>query len=187
MKAKDLNELKENFRELGLRTSEILDFKILAKGLDKDGYLNEDFELVDLDKFREIQNTLKAKGLLETGFNNFINITNEIDMIPERLKHNIEKILLGIEQLELFIEKEFLEKQKHDEILEEEHTEVQETREEIVAKLNKIANGDPEEHADGELENQEDTESEKEPEDMRTDEEKEKDALYEQVQNENKA
>ncbi len=181
MKAKDLNELKENFRELGLRTSEILDFKILAKGLDKDGYLNEDFELVDLDKFREIQNTLKAKGLLETGFNNFINITNEIDMIPERLKHNIEKILLGIEQLELFIEKEFLEKQKEEEFPKEESTEVQETREAEVPQ--EVFEDD-----DGEkLESHEDIESKKEPEDMRTDEEKEKDALYEQVQNENKA
>lgn len=181
MKAKDLNELKENFRELGIRTSEILDFKILAKGLDKEGYLNEDFELVDLDKFREIQNTLKAKGLLETGFNNFINITNEIDMIPERLKHNIEKILLGIEQLELFIEKEFLEKQKEEEIPKEESTEVKETEEAEVPQ-------EVFEDNDGEkLESHEDTESEKEPEDMRTDEEKEKDALYEQVQNENKA
>jgi len=181
MKAKDLNELKENFRELGLRTSEILDFKILAKGLDKDGYLNEDFELVDLDKFREIQNTLKAKGLLETGFNNFINITNEIDTIPERLKHNIEKILLGIEQLELFIEKEFLEKQKEEEFPKEESTEVQETREAEVPQ--EVFEDD-----DGEkLESHEDIESKKEPEDMRTDEEKEKDALYEQVQNENKA
>lgn len=182
MKAKDLNELKENFRELGLRTSEILDFKILAKGLDNDGYLNEDFELVDLDKFREIQNTLKAKGLLETGFNNFINITNEIDVIPERLKHNIEKILLGIEQLELFIEKQFLEKQKEEEIPKEEPAEIQETKEEaeIPQEISK-------EDAGEELESQKDAESEEEPEDMRTDEEKEKDALYEQVQNENKA
>lgn len=177
MKAKNLNELKENFRELGLRTSEILDFKVLAKGLDKDGYLNEDFELVDLDKFRKIQNTLKAEGLLETGFNNFINITNEIDSIPERLKHNIEKILLGIEQLELFIEKEFLEKQKHEEILKEESVEIQEPKEEI-----EVPQETPEDNTE-ESEIKEDVD----PEDMRTDEEKEKDALYEEVQNENKA
>lgn len=182
MKAKNLNELKENFRELGLRTSEILDFKILAKGLDKDGYLNEDFELVDLDKFREIQNTLKVEGLLETGFNNFINITNEIDLIPEKLKHNIEKILLGIEQLELFIEKEFLEKQKHDGIPKEEPVDVQETKEEF-----EIPQEISEEDTSKELENQEDVESEEYPEDMRTEEEKEKDALYEEVQDENEA
>jgi len=182
MKAKNLNELKENFRELGLRTSEILDFKILAKGLDKEGYLNEDFELVDLDKFREIQNTLKVEGLLETGFNNFINITNEIDLIPEKLKHNIEKILLGIEQLELFIEKEFLEKQKHDRIPKEEPADVQETKEDF-----EIPREVSEENTGEGLESQEDIESEEEPEDMRTDEEKERDALYEEVQNENKA
>ena len=182
MKAKNLNELKENFRELGLRTSEILDFKILAKGLDKDGYLKEDLELVDLDKFREIQNTLKVEGLLETGFNNFINITNELDLIPEKLKHNIEKILLGIEQLELFIEKEFLEKQKQKETSEKKSADVQETKEEV-----EVPQEISKEDAGEELESQEDVESKEEPEDMRTDEEKEKDALFEEVQNENKA
>ena len=30
---KDIEELKENFEELGLRTAEILDFKVLAKSV----------------------------------------------------------------------------------------------------------------------------------------------------------
>lgn len=109
---KDIEELKENFEELGLRTAEILDFKVLAKSLDSEGYLNDDFELVDLDKFRGIQNALLNAGLFETACKNFRNLTDEIDLIPNKLNNNIEKILLGIEQLHLIVEKEFLEKKK---------------------------------------------------------------------------
>ena len=75
---KDIVELKENFEELGLRTIEILDFKVLAKSLDQDRFLKDDFELVDLDKFREIQNTLLNEGLFETACKNFRNLTDEI-------------------------------------------------------------------------------------------------------------
>jgi len=117
---KDIEELKENFEELGLRTAEILDFKVLAKSLDNEGYLNDDFDLVDLDKFRAIQNALLNSGLFETACKNFRNLAEEIDLIPNRLNNNIEKILLGIEQLQLVIEKEFLEKQKKKETPKEE-------------------------------------------------------------------
>lgn len=112
---KDIVELKENFEELGLRTIEILDFKVLAKSLDQDRFLKDDFELVDLDKFREIQNTLLNEGLFETACKNFRNLTDEIDLIPNKLNNNIEKILLGVEQLQLIIEKEFLQKRKAEE------------------------------------------------------------------------
>ena len=112
---KDIVELKENFEELGLRTIEILDFKVLAKSLDQDRFLKDDFELVDLDKFREIQNTLLNEGLFETACKNFRNLTDEIDLIPNKLNNNIEKILLGVEQLQLIIEKEFLQKSKAEE------------------------------------------------------------------------
>ena len=112
---KDIAELKENFEELGLRTIEILDFKVLAKSLDQDRFLNDDFDLVDLDKFREIQNTLLNEGLFETACKNFRNLTDEIDLIPNKLNNNIEKILLGVEQLQLIIEKEFLQKSKAEE------------------------------------------------------------------------
>jgi len=109
---KDIEELKENFEELGLRTSEILDFKVLAKSVDQDRFLKDDFELVDLDKFREIQNTLLNEGLFETACKNFRNLTDEIDLIPNKLNNNIEKILLGIEQLHLIIQTDLLEKSK---------------------------------------------------------------------------
>lgn len=109
---KDIEELKENFEELGLRTVEILDFKVLAKSLDQDRFLKDDFELVDLDKFREIQNTLLNEGLFETACKNFRNLTDEIDLIPNKLNNNIEKILLGIEQLHLIIQTDLLEKSK---------------------------------------------------------------------------
>jgi hypothetical protein len=109
---KDIEELKENFEELGLRTAEILDFKVLAKSVDQDRYLKDDFELVDLDKFREIQNTLLNEGLFETACKNFRNLTDEIDLIPNKLNNNIEKILLGIEQLHLIIEKDLMDKNK---------------------------------------------------------------------------
>ncbi|MDD5098703.1 MAG: hypothetical protein PHD31_03250, partial [Candidatus Pacebacteria bacterium] len=69
-------------------------------------------ELVDLDKFREIQNTLLNEGLFETACKNFRNLTDEIDLIPNKLNNNIEKILLGIEQLHLIIEKNLMEKNK---------------------------------------------------------------------------
>lgn len=120
---KDIEELKENFEELGLRTVEILDFKVLAKSVDQDRYLKDDFELVDLDKFREIQNTLLNEGLFETACKNFRNLTDEIDLIPNKLNNNIEKILLGIEQLHLIIEKDLMEKnkakEKHKEVIQE--------------------------------------------------------------------
>lgn len=109
---KDIEELKENFEELGLRTVEILDFKVLAKSLDQDRFLKDDFDLVDLDKFREIQNTLLNEGLFETACKNFRNLTDEIDLIPNKLNNNIEKILLGIEQLHLIIQTDLLEKSK---------------------------------------------------------------------------
>lgn len=116
---KDIEELKENFEELGLRSSEILDFKVLAKSLDSEGYLNDDFDLVDLDKFRGIQNALLNAGLFETACKNFRSLTDEIDLIPNKLNNNIEKILLGIEQLQLVIEKDFLEKRKLKEVIKE--------------------------------------------------------------------
>jgi len=109
---KDIEELKENFEELGLRTVEILDFKVLVKSLDQDRFLKDDFELVDLDKFREIQNTLLNEGLFETACKNFRNLTDEIDLIPNKLNNNIEKIILGIEQLHLIIQTDLLEKSK---------------------------------------------------------------------------
>ena len=109
---KDIEELKENFEELGLRTAEILDFKVLAKSVDQDRFLKDDFDLVDLDKFREIQNTLLNERLFETACKNFRNLTDEIDLIPNKLNNNIEKILLGIEQLHLIIQTDLLEKSK---------------------------------------------------------------------------
>jgi hypothetical protein len=161
---KDIEELKENFEELGLRSSEILDFKILAKSIDNEGFLNDDFELVDLDKFRAIQNALLNAGLFETACKNFRNLTDEIDLIPNKLNNNIEKILLGIEQLQLIIEKDFLEKKRSKEVFK------QETKEEIPEA--EIL--EPEEKA---------TESSDiEDEQTQTEREMENDALYEDIE-----
>lgn len=161
---KDIEDLKENFEELGLRSSEILDFKILAKSLDNDGFLNDDFELVDLDKFRTIQNTLLNAGLFETACKNFRNLTDEIDLIPNKLNNNIEKILLGIEQLQLIIEKDFLEKRKQKETSKEtpkeEKVEVEISEPEVIDSI------------------------ETEEEQTQTEKEMENDALYGDVEDE---
>jgi hypothetical protein len=164
---KDIEELKENFEELGLRTSEILDFKVLAKSLDNEGFLNDDFDLVDLDKFRGIQNALLNAGLFETACKNFRNLTDEIDLIPNKLNNNIEKLLLGIEQLQLIIEKEFLEKKK-----------VKETQEKKPEEMiPKVETSKPEEIAPKEAI----SEIEEEQESDQTEKEEENDALYDEA------
>ena len=166
---KDIEELKENFEELGLRTSEILDFKVLAKSLDIEGYLNDDFELVDLDKFRGIQNALLNAGLFETACKNFRNLTDEIDLIPNKLNNNIEKILLGIEQLHLIVEKEFLEKQKKKE------TPKETPEEKKPEEIPEVKTSEPKEV----IPDEEILESEEEQELDQTEKEEENDALYE--------
>ena len=169
---KEIEELKENFEELGLRTSEILDFKVLAKSLDNEGFLNDDFELVDLDKFRAIQNALLNSGLFETACKNFRNLAEEIDLIPNRLNNNIEKILLGIEQLHLIIEKELLEKQKKKETPKEEP---QTTKQEEIpkAEISKLEEIVPDEDI---------AESEEEQDLDQTEKEAENDALYDEAE-----
>lgn len=166
---KDIEELKENFEELGLRTSEILDFKVLAKSLDNEGYLNDDFELVDLDKFRGIQNALLNAGLFETACKNFRNLTDEIDLIPNKLNNNIEKILLGIEQLHLIVEKEFLEKKKAKEASKEK------LEEKKPEEIPEVKTSEPKEV----IPDEEILESEEEQELDQTEKEEENDALYE--------
>jgi hypothetical protein len=169
---KDIEELKENFEELGLRTSEILDFKVLAKSLDSEGYLNDDFDLVDLDKFRGIQNALLNAGLFETACKNFRSLTDEIDLIPNKLNNNIEKILLGIEQLQLIVEKELLEKQKKKEAPKEEPKTPK--QEEIPpAEISKSEEIVPDEDI---------AESEEEQELDQTEKEEENDALYDEAE-----
>jgi len=173
MKFKSIDEIKENLEELALRTTEILDFKVLAKDLDKDGFLDEDLSLVDLDGFRSIQNKLKSEGLFETGFNNFINLADEVDRIPDRLKNNIEKIILSIEQLQIFIEKEFLEKQKK-ELSEKKAKE--EAPKELINKepeTNEVPEDVPEE-----------PEKEDSEEELQSDQEAENDALYDEAEEE---
>lgn len=170
---KDIEELKENFEELGLRTSEILDFKVLAKSLDNEGFLNDDFDLVDLDKFRGIQNALLNAGLFETACKNFRNLTDEIDLIPSKLDNNIEKILLGIEQLQLIIEKEFFEKKKAKETKKEETRERKPEEEIPQAEISK-----PEEVIlDEEIPN-----AEEEQDIDQTEKEEENDALYDEAE-----
>jgi hypothetical protein len=169
---KKIEELKENFEELGLRTSEILDFKVLAKSLDNEGFLNDDFELVDLDKFRAIQNALLNSGLFETACKNFRNLAEEIDLIPNRLNNNIEKILLGIEQLHLIIEKDLLEKQKKKETPKEEPQTPK--QEEIPkAEISKPEEIVPDEDI---------AESEEEQDLDQTEKEAENDALYDEAE-----
>lgn len=171
---KDIEDLKENFEELGLRTAEILDFKVLAKSLDTDGYLNDDFELVDLDRFRGIQNVLLNAGLFETACKNFRNLTDEIDLIPNKLNNNIEKILLGIEQLHLIVEKEFFEKKKLKETPKEEPQKKPE--EEILkAEISKSEEAIP---------NEEIFDSEEEQSLDQTEKESENDALYDDTEDE---
>jgi len=170
---KDIEELKENFEELGLRTSEILDFKVLAKSLDSDNFLNNDFELVDLDKFRGIQNALLNSGLFETACKNFRNLAEEIDLIPNRLNNNIEKILLGIEQLQLIVEKEFLEKQRKKETQKEENQEKKPKEEIPKAEISKPEEITPEETI---------SETEEEQELDQTEKEEENDALYDEAE-----
>ncbi len=170
---KDIEELKENFEELGLRTSEILDFKVLAKSLDNEGFLNDDFDLVDLDKFRGIQNALLNAGLFETACKNFRNLTDEIDLIPNKLDNNIEKILLGIEQLQLIVEKEFFEKKKAKETQKEETQEKKSEEEIPTAEISK-----PEEITSEETI----SETEEEQELDQTEKEEENDALYDEAE-----
>ena len=167
---KDIEELKENFEELGLRTSEILDFKVLAKSLDNEGFLNDDFELVDLDKFRGIQNALLNAGLFETACKNFRNLTDEIDLIPNKLNNNIEKLLLGIEQLHLIIEKEFFEKKKAKE------TSKEKLEEKKPEEIPEVKTSEPKEI----IPDEEILESEEEQDLDQTEKETENDALYEE-------
>ena len=105
MRGKSLQELKENFEELALRISELLNIKVVVRGLDMDSFLKEDLDFVTLDKFRDVQGKLFAHGLLETACKNFVNFTEEIDGIKPKLANNIEKILMGITQLEILIDK----------------------------------------------------------------------------------
>jgi len=167
---KDIEELKENFEELGLRTSEILDFKVLAKSLDNEGFLNDNFELVDLDKFRGIQNALLNAGLFETACKNFRNLTDEIDLIPNKLNNNIEKLLLGIEQLHLIIEKEFFEKKKAKE------TSKEKLEEKKPEEISEVKTSEPKEV----IPDEEILESEEEQDLDQTEKETENDALYEE-------
>ena len=167
---RDIEELKENFEELGLRTSEILDFKVLAKSLDNEGFLNDDFELVDLDKFRGIQNALLNAGLFETACKNFRNLTDEIDLIPNKLNNNIEKLLLGIEQLHLIIEKEFFEKKKAKETSKEK---LEEKKPEEIPKVKTSESKEV-------IPDEEILESEEEQDLDQTEKETENDALYEE-------
>ena len=165
---KDIEELKENFEELGLRTIEILDLKVLAKSLDQDRFLKDDFELVDLDKFREIQNTLLNEGLFETACKNFRNLTDEIDLIPNKLNNNIEKIILGIEQLHLIIQTDLLEKSKVKEKPKE--TAPENKPEEVIPETKASEIQEP-------ISNEQVPESEEEL--TQTEKEEENDALYE--------
>ena len=98
MSFEKLQEIKENIQILADRLHEIPDLKILTRGLDKKGHLEEDFNEVEIIEFRRIQNTLISKKCFPTALLNYRNMSEQIDSMPPKLENLIEKLLLLIDR-----------------------------------------------------------------------------------------
>ena len=99
-KLKSIEDVEENLQELQTRISGCLDLQVMAKKFDeKEDCLELDFKLVDLNKFREIQNVLINQGLLDSANINFINFAEVFSGLKEKLDHDIDKVSLLIDTI----------------------------------------------------------------------------------------
>lgn len=107
---KSFNDVEENLQELSERINNTLNFEVMIREVESDGYLSDDLRLVDLHEFRKVENKLLREGLLETATHNLMRFLDAFEEIYPQIKNDVDKILLSIDTLKLLGEKKALKK-----------------------------------------------------------------------------